>query len=333
MSNMETVYEPETDLYEGTMPFPKNFRRSKEPIDTRINEEAMEVLYLLYRYKFLNSEHIARHLPHRSNDWLRKTLKRMFHAHLVDRPLEQIYFGKGEFLIYELNKRGYAELENAVDLDASVTPNYGAMRMAGGKEFKHSLMICETLSSLELGAKEAGVRFISWEEIVPDGERFEFRADFTYPTSRGPKHVTNHRVKPDGFFGLEYQNGKKAYFALETQNTSPNRPDTDRRAAVRSSAMKKFLSYRDIVSKQMYKELGIGNMRVLVVAPSKTKLDNQLAVLKELTAASHLFLGQVIPVYGAKFTQPRPFPELFNAPWLRVGLPPEKINAPTISKT
>lgn len=323
MTTTVTVYDDTNEAYVNDMPLPKRFRRPKVPLDTSTDAGVIEILYLLYRYRYLNSEHIALHLPHRSNEHLRKTLRRMFLAHLVDRPLEQLHYGLGEFLIYSINKRGYVELENAADVGPSVTPHFGSMRLGRGKEFRHSLMICETLSNIELGAREAGHRFIGWEEILHDGEAFSFLASYDYPTARGKERVRDKEIIPDALFGIDYGDGRKAYFAVEAQNTSPNQLYSDKRAATRSSALKKYLSYRDIVGRRLYRKLGIKNMRVLVLAPSDEKLSNHLTVLAGVTKESHLFLHRVVPLYGANYNQPRPNPDLYNSTWLRVGLNPE----------
>jgi len=67
---------------------------------------------------------------------------------------------------------------------------------------------------------------------------------------------------------------------------------------------------------------------VLVVAPTSAQIENKFRVARTVVKESHLFLGQAVPIVAG--TDVPIMPHLFDAPWLRIGLPPEQINATTL---
>jgi hypothetical protein len=141
--------------------------------------------------------------------------------------------------------------------------------------------------------------------------------------------VRPYTLVPDGVFGLRYPDGKTAYFAIEAEHNKPHeRFDDDDPTSTQSSTKKKIKHYRDIDWKTVYNGLGIGNMRVLVVAPTPTQIENKFKVGRKVVKESHLFLGHWLPTVSGQDVPT--LPEILSAPWLRIGLPPEHINAPTL---
>jgi hypothetical protein len=128
---------------------------------------------------------------------------------------------------------------------------------------------------------------------------------------------------------LRYREGKTAYFAVEAEHNKPHeRFDDNDPSSTQSSTKKKFAHYRDIHWKAVYAGLGIGNMRVLVVAPTPTQIESKFKVGRKVVKESHLFLGHWLPTVSSQDVPT--LPEIIDAPWLRIGLPPEQINAPTL---
>ena len=192
-------------------------------------------------------------------------------------------------------------------------------------QFAHAMMICDSLASIEAGVLHTDVAFIPWMKIV---ETAPVEKPLKFPIEIKHDGMSySGFLNPDGLFGLRYSDGKTAYFALEAEHYNPIRPTNLKRA----STLKKLLGYRDIVRNQVYKhQLGIGNLRVLVVAPNPTRTLHQVELLEELVGKSHLFLFHPIPVQEELYKAPPPFPELFDAPWMRAGLEPEQINGSTL---
>jgi hypothetical protein len=85
----------------------------------------------------------------------------------------------------------------------------------------------------------------------------------------------------------------------------------------------------------VYKEkLRVGNMRVLVVAPTDTRSRNQRRLVEHIVGKSHLFLFASVPTHSVNakgmLRSPKPCPELFTAEWQRAGLPTERIDGSTL---
>ena len=299
------------------------YKRAKTASALRPRESTFEVLALLYQFKALRSSHIEMHLPQRHARGLRHSLRNLFDHGLIDKVggPKNLY----QHDIYTLTQKGL-ELLALRDLPPRFVTSRGELGMAFYTEFAHSMMVIDLLSNLKAGADRRGVRMIACEEIAAQtnsARPFEFAASYIYETSETRRKISTS-VKPDGFVGFEYPNGKKAYFAIEAERQNPVSPDKDIRAATRASAKKKFLTYRHVVKTGVFKKLGIGNMRVLLVAPTPTKISNKFEVGEQLVGQSHLFLGHWLPVSDG--TSPPNMPQLFDAPWARIGLPPGQIN-------
>lgn len=311
--------------HEEVMRKPRH-HRTRNNGNHRITENVIDVLMVLARYRYLRSSHLEALLPNRSADGLRRSLRRLYDHGYIDKPREQLRGYNNLYCseIYMLDTKGQQLLSDRGLASPLITRLYRDRTDAPIRQFAHAMMICDTLASIEAGAIQAGITFIPWTEIVKDKKGNPLK----FPISIVHNHEShNGFLVPDGLFGLDYGDGKIAYFALEAEHYNPIRPTNLKRA----STLKKLLGYRDIVRNQVYKhQLGIGNLRVLVVAPNPTRTLHQVELLEELVGKSHLFLFHPIPVQEELYKAPPPFPELFDAPWMRAGLEPEQINGNTL---
>ncbi|WP_146186161.1 hypothetical protein [Pontivivens insulae] len=287
-----------------------------------------EVLELVYQFRALRSHHIAMHLPHRHQRGLSHSLRLLFDHGLLDKRLCGLY----ECDTYLLTKRGLALLAGR-DLPPRYLFLEGGLDIKLSTEWEHGMMTIDLLSNLKIGAEAAGCRLIAAEEMLATATSatpFIFPRHAEY-TDRKSRKVVPYTLVPDGFAGVEYPNGKRAYFAIEAEHNKPHsRFDDDDPASTQSSSRKKIKQYRDVDWQQVYANLGIGNLRVMMVAPTAKQIKGKFAVARSVVKQSHLFLGQAVPVVG---TQDVPtMPEIFDAPWLRIGLPPEQINRVTLKR-
>jgi DNA-binding PadR family transcriptional regulator len=299
------------------------FGRVKPTTAFYATDKVYQLLDLLYQFRALRTSHIQM-LTGREPSSLAWSLKNLMNHGYIDKA-EKIKEERNLYRcdVYEITPKGLKLLEHR-DLPYRYVLKSGELGMAFYTEFNHSMMVVDLLANLKAGADRHGIRMISCEEIaehLEDKRPFEFSATYAYETSEIRKKQSV-QVKPDGFFGFEYPDKRRAYFAIEAEHKNPNNPDTDHRATTRASTKKKFLVYRDIKATGSYKKLGISNMRVLIVAPTPTKIKNKFAVGEAIVDESHLFLGHWLPVGG----NPKPLPELIDAPWLRIGLEPESLN-------
>lgn len=217
-------------------------------------------------------------------------------------------------VIYELDERGREALREAdasTTLSSRTVADHGAGTGAD-RHFRHSLMVCETLASIELATREepapgvgSRTRFVSWQEIqAKEGLR------------GGPiMSAGSTTVIPDGLFGIEYQGNDAArsyrFFALEVERR--NRVDSTKPS--QTSWRGKVLAYREIVARKGYTALGIPNLLVLAVAPSAAHIESMKKVVMDVTdgKGSALFLFRAVP------EMTRPVPKLFTGMWERAG--------------
>lgn len=288
-----------------------------------------EVLELIYQFKALRSHHIAMHLPHRHARGLSHSLRLLFDQGLLDKPLCGLY----ECDTYMLTKKGRAALAGR-DLPMRFLYLEGGMEIKLSTEWAHSMMTIDLLSNLKAGAEAAGCRLIPAEEMVAHAT---CQLPFIFPrfaeyTDRKTNEIVSYTVVPDGVVGIEYPGGKRAYFAIEAEHNKPHsRFDDDDPGSTQSSTRKKIKQYRDVNWRQVYQNLGIRNLRVLVVAPTPAQIAGKFEIAQTVVKQSHLFLGHWLPVVAE--TDVPVMPDIFEAPWLRIGLPPEQINESTLKRT
>jgi DNA-binding HxlR family transcriptional regulator len=307
------------------------FKRVKPTSDLQMRETMYEVLELIYQFKALRSHHISMHLPHRHERGLSHSLRRLFDHGLIDKVADLRKFNAlYQHDTYTLAERGRQALGGR-DLPPRYLFLEGGLEIKLSREWDHSMMTIDLLSNIVAGAPQQGIRVVSAEEIFGQArhdQAFVFPRKTKY-TDRKTREVRSYTVVPDGVFGLAYPDGKTAYFTIEAEHNKPNeRFDDDDPASTQSSTKKKFKHYRDIDWKAVYSGLNVRNMRVLVVAPTPTQIENKFKVGRKVVKESHLFLGHWLPTVTGQDVPT--LPQIIDAPWLRIGLPPEHINAPSL---
>lgn len=296
--------------------------------------EKREILELLAQYKYLRSSSIQVLLPHRGFIGLRRTLRTLFDIGLLTKPDEQRkgYNSLHSPDIYMLTPKGERFLLDRNISPKTITRLYRKMTEGPVRNFAHSMMICDTLSSIQAGAKEAGVEFIPWTDVVartdhPNPMKLPFSISHKqlkydaktrlWSIDPSGKHetVSDHAIS-DGLFGLRYPDGNVSFFILEAEHGTPVCSKT----LHRNSYFRKFLAYRDIIKSEVYKDqLKIPNLRVLVVAPSANRISSMINVSELTVGSTNAFLFHDIPVQEDLMRAPPPFPELFTAELRRVG--------------
>ncbi len=194
------------------------------------------------------------------------------------------------------------------------------------KNFSHSMMICDTMASIELGVMRSDCELVTWQEIVERANvpsPMKLPCNISYGFTNGQTVRASTFLHPDGLFGIRYPNKKVAFFALEAEHFNPIKPSNIDRA----SFLKKFLGYRDIIKTGAYRQLGIPNLRILVVAPTSEKVKHMKELVVDEVRQSNLFLFNHIPVQEEIFKAPAPFPELFIREWQRAGKGAIKIHS------
>jgi hypothetical protein len=280
-----------------------------------VTPELLDLLELLSRYKYLRTSFIRGLLDCGSHGIIHQLQRRRKQGYIFQ-PREQKrgYNNLWCPRIHSITKQGERVLIEHDRHPLKVTRLERRKGDAPVKNFAHAMMICDTLASIEMGVRKAGCEFIPWTEIVNKLEADD-PMRLAFSTTYEGKAVTGKLV-PDGLFGIRYPNNQVSFFALEAENWNPVEPKDLNRA----STLKKLLGYTDIIEKKTYKQLGIPNMRVLFVFPTKARAKTAIDLATRLYGSTNMFLMNNIPVQELLFVAPPPFPELVTSQWSRAGL-------------
>jgi hypothetical protein len=274
----------------------------------------IEIFKLLSRYRYLRSTYIHAFVGGASETRFKERLGDLFHEGYLGRPKQQWEFADARFLpaVHELGAGATRVLRESGGETAEA---YTFLNGAAYRQFRHSLMICEALATLELGIQMTPtLRFISWPEIlaqVPEAIR-------TSATPfRLPVPPSGYLV-PDGVFGIEYRTeDTKTYrfFALEAdRGTMP----VVRSNAGQTSYLGKLATYGAAVCNGMHKKYwGIPNLLVLTLTTSETRLAEILRRASEGSINAGFLFKAV-----SERELARPMSGLVTEPWARTGAPP-----------
>ena len=268
-----------------------------------------DILRLLARYRYLRASFIDQLLPDRSSQGLSRSLRRLFDHGYIDKPREQ-HRGYNSLYcpdIYELDEKGEGVL---LEEPREITRLYRQKIDAPLRNFAHSMMICDAWRRSRLGLLGSQHQLITWQEIVArttHKKPMKLPCNLAHTFPDGRKETNKTFLIPDGLFGIRHPDNKVSFFALECEHYNPIEPSNLKRA----SFLKKVLGYRDIQRSGVYKtQLAIPNLRVLVVAPTQTRMDHMMELAGDITAQSNLFLFIHVPVQEELLKAPKPFPSL-----------------------
>ena len=230
--------------------------KSGKPVVITPVESDLTLFQLLLRYRYLPANFILpftgfyyTYLKGRLDVLSRKPNK------LLDRPDKQRSQPNANyrFLIYQLAYRGEKALKDA----GLWTPE---PQLGDKTLFAHSLMVTETIASLELGCRS----MIWWPEIaarLDNPQRF-IPVEISY---RKETLAFDHYNDSNGPFGIRYPDNTARFFSLEAEHTN----QVDCSNLRKTSFLKKFLAVKAIMDTGAYKKAwGIPNLVTLVVTLS-----------------------------------------------------------------
>jgi hypothetical protein len=285
------------------------------------------IFRLLQRYRYLPIDFIVAHtglsysyLKHRLDVLARKPNK------FLNRPDKQRAQPNANyrFLIYELAFRGETVLKDHLFL--SKEPRLGDEHL-----FAHSLMVSETIVSLEIG--HSG-EMIWWPEIA---------SRLKEPNRFIPVHIEHQfdKVKKtasfdyyndsNGPFGIRYTDGTVRFLSLEAEHTN----QVDCSNLTKTSFLKKYLAIRYLMEHKLHTmHWGIPNLITLVVTSSQARIDTMKElIMRETNGKGSSYIAfAIVPVLEDPFTAAKPAPELFTQGWQRAGHPDLFLNLPTAKK-
>lgn len=241
------------------------FRRLPGQFKIRLTERDLEILGLVYDYRFASSAHIRALIPG-SDKWITERLQKLFHEGYLDRPREQgaHAFGKTNFFVYGLGREGARALAEARGIDFKKIEWTAKNREAKQRYIWHTLMIANFRATLTLALKnKPGFKLMFWKQDSELKDKFTVSGE----GSRQSWFV----VFPDALFALEDKEGKKRYFCLEA----------DRSTMQGTRYLRKLRGYWHFWQKRRHKSIyGIGNFRVLTLTMSERRAQNLRKVAK-----------------------------------------------------
>lgn len=250
------------------MSLPRFERRPDLVGGIRIQERDLEIIRLLYDYRFLNSHQLTK-LIDGSYQTICRRLRKLYHHGYIDRPKSQLYLGwhKPRSLVYALGDRGADLLVENLGLDREVV---GGNWRKKNREVKyryieHSLMISDFRACLWLALKGLPKSdLLFWEKENPAKLK-----DEVYFRKGGTK--TRVPIVPDGFFAIQ-DRGDELYFFLEA----------DRGTTTNRRFLKKMEGYWKYWRQGRHKRrFGIQAFRVLTVTTSTKRKENLREVTKK----------------------------------------------------
>lgn len=269
----------------------------------KIGQSDLDILALLSRFRYLR-RHFISDILGRPPQRLTRRLRELYDSGFVDRPISQweAFNARYSSVVYEVTRKGLSLLDE-------IPPQITSVK---GNQYKHDIIVCDTMASLYLGAKKAGDTFVTYPEIFARAKA----ATFKIPCVVEGKQT---HIIPDGLFGVKYKDGTYSFFALEVERGNSITSKNPYRAF-----QKKVVGYRDIIRRRTYEQLGIPNLRVLVVTRSEARIRSMCELISSFAEKSNLFLFHSVPTQDFCLEEPKPFPELYTDLWSRAGL--ESIN-------
>jgi hypothetical protein len=199
------------------------------------------------------------------------------------------------------------------------------------QHFDHDRAAGYVLASVVLGARETGVRFIPWCEIL-NRPRCPARARESQNPLAIPYEVNGerHALIPDALFGLQYAAGA-CFFALEIDMGTEQHKDSDAKSV---TLRQKFRAYRAVMRDRLHaSQFGLPSLYVLMVTPGVLRLRNMMEHVGRVfdgapEGQSARFLFKAMPALAPINAHvARPTGHMLRIPWDRFDHPQLNLSA------
>jgi hypothetical protein len=281
-------------------------RTGKRDKSFHLIERDFKIFEWVGRYRYARKDFIHRAVGG-SEYTLTQRLKVLFREGYLWRPEAQWHHRNCmyNYAWYQLEPKARKEIADP----RTVT------QIDGHSNFMHDAYgVCNSLASIELGAKENGYTVITWQDVL-DRVQSPTKRPFDLPTLVQGKDT---HARPDGYIGL-VKGTVASHFFLEIERGN----GVERRTFQLSSFAKKLEAYKYISDHKIYKEkLGLANMRVLVVTTSEKRMHTMMKLVEDTIGASRVFLFAYVDGLGFEIKKPEPYPDLFMMQWQRAGCEP-----------
>ncbi|TDU80797.1 protein involved in plasmid replication-relaxation [Prosthecobacter fusiformis] len=247
------------------------FKRVTDSVRLILTERDLAILSAVGRHRFIQSHHLLKLIPG-SRQHLIRRLGRLFHAGLLDRPVQQMYVRDkiGQKIAYCLTSQGLKVLSERASYQLLSLPRQKGITAA--LSLFHSLRVTDVLVAMEFAATARALA-IRWPQEWPSGQseidRRPVRLKWSVTLKTGREVLKTWQL-PDGAFSLSSADGEPRYYILEVdRGTMP----VHRKGLSQSSFYRKILSYKETRRQGvLWSRFHIPAFRVLVVAESRRRL-------------------------------------------------------------
>lgn len=297
---------------------PKAYRRDRTKFnpDFKPNETDRKILVLLVRYRYLRGSFIRAllQISRRTGNY---RLHQLWTNRYIDKPDGQGngYNSLNDTHVY-ISPTGRAYLDEEHPEATNLTREKNDMPY---RQFRHMMMICDMLSSIEIGMQGTGCEFITQAEIL-EKTSHPHPLKFQCTIRHGSQSLRTHII-PDAVFGIRYPNGKTRLFLVEAEHKGA----ITRSTFALSSTLKKILAYEDVRKTGTIKQLRKHGFTVLFGCPVHARITSSTRAVVEHLGKSDLFLFGYVPTHEKLYKSPEPRPELFTGVWERGGMEPISI--------
>jgi len=195
------------------------FNRKPEALGKiRIQKRDIEIIKLLWEYRFLSSEQIQKLVDGSDQVKLRR-LQKLYHHGYIDRPIGQIVFSNPllgpQKMVYGLSDKGADLLSEVYDIDRGNITWQEKNKEVKEKYIQHTLMVSDFRACLTLALKGDPEAKLSWIK----GDTSELRQEVTLTDETRKKRLI---MVPDGFFRIEDPSGIMYFFLEADRSTMTN---------------------------------------------------------------------------------------------------------------
>lgn len=263
------------------------FKRKHEPEETpvEIQKRDIEILKLVFQYRFLNADHIRALMNGHNKKAITQRLTKLYRAGYLDRPVEQVsiyykYGNKGSSpIIYALGQRGAKALaereENKID---------GLDWKRKNQEVKdrtllHDLGVANfgVILRLAIEAQANDTNLLYWKQDRQDREEIKDRV-IVY--NKKKKEEETQTIIPDAVFRLQYPKGRPLFFLEHYREILTNN---------KKYLEQKLLRYAYYYQQERHKKkYDSKNFRVITMVPTKERIKNLIAIIKAEKTLSQL---------------------------------------------
>lgn len=232
-----------------------------------IQKRDIEIIKLVWEYRFLSSEQIQA-LVEGSDQVKLRRLQKLYHHGYLDRPFSQIVFSNPllgpKKMVYGLGDRGADLLAEAYNIDRGKIKWDEKNKEVREQYIQHTLMVSEFRACLTLSLKNNPGTELRW--LMGDNQ--EMRQEVRFKEDGKEKRLP---IIPDGFFQIDDPGGKM-YFFLEA----------DRSTMTNARYYNKMRAYWLWWKQGLPKNLDISNFRVLTIARTKQRMENLIKTTKSV---------------------------------------------------